>query len=164
MAKTITLPKELEFEELTAEEKYRRAVPGYMRRLCTLYEAMYERFGEDGLDLIREVSREYGSSIGRNLKKKGDLKGVAQVGRYLLRVFDMVSDDWSVSEFSEDRLVISVSRCPYPFTVDKICEAHTCMERALVETLDENLDYRIGRSIPKGDPCCEHILSRRMDT
>ena len=164
MAKTMTLPRELEFEELTVEEKYRRAVPGYMRRLCALYEAMYERFGEDGLDLIREVSREYGSSIGRNVKNKGDLKGVAQVGRYLLRVFDMVSDDWSVTEFSEDRLVISVSRCPYPFTVDKICEAHTCMEGALVDTLDESLDYRIGRSIPKGDPCCEHILCRRNDT
>jgi hypothetical protein len=158
------LPRELEFERLTVEEKYRRAVPGYMRRLCRLYEAMYERFGEDGLDLIREVSTEYGRAIGKNVKKRKDLKGLAPVGRYLLKVFDMVSNDWSVSEFSEERLVISVSRCPYPFTVDKICEAHTCMERALVEMLDEDLDYRIGRSIPKGDPCCEHILCRKTDT
>jgi hypothetical protein len=157
------LPGELEFERLTTEEKYHRAVPGYMRRLCSLYEAMYEKFGEDGLDLIREVSTEYGMAIGRNVRKKGDLKGLASVGRYLLKVFDMVSDDWSVSEFSEDRLVISVARCPYPFTVAKVCEAHTCMEKALVGTLDETLEYRIGRSIPKGDPCCEHILCRKTD-
>jgi len=158
------LPKELEFEKLTVEEKYHRAVPGYMKRLCSLYEAIYERFGDDGLDLIREVSRRFGGSIGMNVRKKRDLKGVAQVGKYLLQVFDMVSDDWSVREFSENRLVITVSRCPYPFTVDKVCEAHTCMEQALVETLDKNLEYRIGRSIPKGDPCCAHILCLKRDT
>jgi hypothetical protein len=163
MAKPMTLPKELEFQRPTVEEKYYRAVNGYMRRLCAVYESIYEKFGEDGLDLIREVSREYGESIGRNVKKKGELKGVAQVGRYLLRVFDMVSDDWSVPEFSEDRLVISVSRCPYPFRMAEICEAHTNMERALVETLDEDLDYRIGRSIPKGDAFCEHILCRKAN-
>ena len=152
------LPQELEFERLTYEEKYHRAVPGYMKRLCSLYDAMVERFGDGGIDLIREVRTEFGCSIGMNVRKKGELKGVAQVGKYLLRVFDMVSDDWSVCEFSENRLVITVSRCPYPFSNEKVCEAHTCMEKALVRTLDENLEYRIGRSIPKGDPCCEHIL------
>lgn len=155
------LPKELEFERLTIEQKYYRAVPGYMKRLCGLYEAIYERFGEDGLDLIRDVSGRFGTSIGMNVIKKRDLKGVAQVGKYLLKVFDMISNDWKVSEFSENRLVIIVSRCPYPFTIDEVCQAHTCMEQALVATLDKNLEYRIGRSIPKGDPYCEHILCAR---
>jgi hypothetical protein len=35
------------------------------------------------------------------------------------------------------------------------------MERALVQTLDDTLDYEVGRSIPQGDPFCEHILSVR---
>jgi hypothetical protein len=154
----MNLPKELEFERLSIEKKYHRAVPGYMRRLRDLYEAIYKRFGEDGLDLIREVSRQYGTGIGNNVRKKHELKGVAQVGRYLLRVFDMISDDWWVAEFSPDRLVIAVSRCPYPFTSDKVCEAHTTMEQSLIAALDKNLEYRIGRSIPKGDAYCEHIL------
>jgi hypothetical protein len=159
----VKLPDELSFERLTPEAKYARAVPGYMKRLRDLYEAIHERFGEQGLELIRDVSRDYGVRIGRNVKRRGELKGVAQVGRYLLKVFDMVSDDWIVAEFSEERLVVTVSRCPYPFTSDAVCRAHTCMEQALVETLDESLEYRIGRSIPQGDPCCEHILSRRAD-
>jgi hypothetical protein len=155
------LPAELEFERPSFEEKYRRAVSGYMKRICDLYEAVADRFGEEGLDLIREVSRDYGTRIANNLRKKGERKGVAAVGKYLLKVFDMVSDDWKVEEFSPDRLVISVSRCPYPFSRDEICRAHTCMEQALVTTLDDSLDYRVGRSIPQGDPCCEHILTRR---
>jgi hypothetical protein len=155
------LPPELEFERLNYEQKYHRAVPGYMRRIAALYEAIHARFGDEGLELIREVSRDYGSRIGANAKKRGELKGVAAVGRYLLKVFDMVSDDCAVGEFSEDRLVITVRRCPYEFSTDAICRAHTCMEQALVETLDDSLDYRVGRSIPAGDPICEHVLTRK---
>ena len=155
------LPKELAFESLSFEEKYHRAVPGYMKRLRDLYEALYDRFGEEGLDLIRNVSREYGARIGANVRKKGELKGVAGVGKYLLKVFDMVSGEWEIAEYSPDRLVIRVQRCPYPFTRDEVCRAHTCMEQALVSTLDEELEHRIGRSIPRGDPFCEHILCRK---
>jgi len=155
------LPEALQFERLSWEQKYRKAVQGYMRRLCSLYEAIYERFGEEGLELIRTVSRDFGTRVGQNARKKGEMKGVAQVGRYLLKVFDAVSDDWSVQEFSEDRLVIAVSRCPYPFKVEEICKAHTCMEQALVAALDPELDYRIGKSIPAGDAYCEHILTRK---
>ena len=157
----MNLPEALKFDRLSFEEKYHRAVPGYMKRLRDLYEAIHERFGEEGLELIREVSREYGTRIAGNLNKKGGLKGVAQVGRYLLKVFDMVSDDWEITEFSDDRLVISVCRCPYPFRSDAVCLAHTCMEQSLVAGLDDSLEYRIGRSIPKGDPRCDHILTRK---
>jgi hypothetical protein len=157
----MNLPKELDFERLSYEDKYHRAVPGYMKRIGELYEAIYERFGEEGLDLIREVSGRFGTTVASNVKKKGQVKGLNEVGRYLLKVFDMVSDDWEVKEFSNNRLIIKVSRCPYPFARDEICRAHTSMETALVAELDETLDYRIGRSIPQGDPFCEHILCKK---
>lgn len=157
----MNLPEPLAFERLSLEEKYKKAVPGYMRRIRDLYEAIHDRFGEEGLELIRTVSRTYGTRIAENVKKKGALKGIVPVGRYLLKVFDMVSDDWEVFEFTEDRLVIGVHRCPYPFRRDAVCRAHTCMEQALVKGLDDTLDYRIGRSIPQGDAFCEHILTKR---
>jgi len=158
---SVSLPPELEFDRPNGEEKYGRAVPGYMKRICRLYEAIQDRFGEEGLELIREVSREYGERIAANVNRKGGLRGVTGVGRYLLKVFDMVSDDWRVAEFTPERLVIAVDRCPYPFTRDEICRAHTCMEQALVRGLDDSLEYRVGCSIPQGDPVCEHILTVR---
>lgn len=161
MGKDMDLPDDLDFERLSIEEKFDRAVPGYMKRLRDLYEAIYERFGEEGLALIRDVSASYGKRIGRNVNKKGGLKGVAEVGRYLLRVFDMITYGWEVTEYTGDRLVISVSHCPYPFESDAVCKAHTCMEQALVSTLDDTLEYGIARSIPAGDPCCEHVLAVR---
>lgn len=155
------LPTELEFERLSAEEKLHKAVRGYMKRIRGLYSAVYDRFGEAGLELIRDVSSNYGAEIGSNINSKGGLKGVAAVGRYLLRVFDIVGGDWEVTEFSEDRLIIAVRRCPFPIENAEICRAHTCMEESLVKTLDETLQYRIGCSIPSGDSHCEHILERR---
>lgn len=155
------LPVELSFNRMSFEEKYHRAVPGYMRRLRDIYEAVYLRFGDAGLDLIRDVSATYGTEIANNVTKRGEIKGLAGVGKYLLKVFDMVSDDWEVREFTDDRLVITVHRCPYPFSRDEICRAHTCMEQSLVNSLDENLEYRIGCSIPQGDPFCEHILTTK---
>jgi hypothetical protein len=158
---TMHIPHELAFERLGYEEKYHRAVRGYMKRLADLYLAIHDRFGEEGLQLIREVSAEYGRRVALNVKKKGEIKGVPAVGKYLIKIFDMVSDDWEIMEFSKDRLVIGVSRCPYPFTDDRICRAHTRMEEALVAELDDGLEYGIGRSIPQGDQYCEHILCER---
>jgi hypothetical protein len=154
------LPPELRFDRPSEAEKYRRAVPGYMKRIRDLYEAVQDRFGEEGLALIREVSRSYGASIAANVNKKGGLRGIPAVGRYLLKVFDMVGGEWEVTEYTDDRLVIAVSRCPYPFTRPEICAAHTCMEQALVKGLDPSLTYRIGRCIPRGDAVCEHVLER----
>ena len=155
------LPPELEFDRPSVEEQYRRAVPGYMRRIRDIYYAVHDRFGEEGLQLIRDVSREYGERIANNVKRERKLRGVAEVGRYLLRVFDMVSDDWEIQELTEDRLVIAVHRCPYPFDREEVCRAHTCMEKALVSTLDPSLEHRVGRSIPGGDAYCEHIVCRK---
>ena len=155
------LPKELLFEPLRPEDKLQKAVPGYMKRIRGLYDALCERFGEAGLDLIRDVSRDYGTQIGTNINKKGGLKGVAAVGGYLLKVFDIVSNDWEVKEFSEDRLVIAVHQCPFGFENVEMCQAHVCMEEMLVATLDQDLEHNIGQSIPGGDACCEHILSKK---
>jgi hypothetical protein len=160
-ADIMDLPKELEFKQLSIEDKYHRALPGYMKRIRDIYKAVHERFGEEGLDLIRDVSTAYGTQIAMNVKKKRELKGVAEVGRYLLKVFDMVSSDWEIQEFSEERLVIRVDRCPYPLESEAVCKAHTNMEKALVSTLDDTLEHRIGCCIPAGDPVCEHILARK---
>jgi hypothetical protein len=157
---TVPVPA-LDFGRLTDGEKYHRAVPGYMRRIGMLYEALYERFGDEGLALIRDVSTEYGARIGENVQKRRPLRGVADVGRYLLKVFDMVTPDWRIEEFTQDRLVIGVERCPYGFAHDEVCQAHTCMEQALVAALDPKLEYSVDRSIPRGDQQCEHLLESR---
>jgi len=155
------LVKKLGFERIPPEKKYYSAVPGLLNRIKNLYENICDIYGDDGLELIRKNSKEYGLQIGKRINSKGEVKGIRDVGCFILKVFDNVAENWEVTHFDDDRLVIEVPRCPYTFESEALCKAHIQMEKSLIETLDDSLDYRVGKSIPAGDRVCEHILLRK---
>jgi hypothetical protein len=145
----------------TLEQVYRSAVSGLYGRLRGNYDFLYRRFGKDGLKLIEEMSHEYGMSVAQRAKARMANNDLASVAEYLLRIFDTVArgrDMITTTEKSSDRVVIKVNRCPLDFDIPEMCQAHTTMEKTVVEQLNPNLIYRIGQSIPTGDCCCEHIL------
>ena len=148
-------------ETRTLEQVYRSAVRGLYARIKSNYDFIYRRFGDDGITLIADMSREYGLSIAdraRNRLKNNDLESVAN---YLLRIFTTVGHDSNLIhqvEQSRTRVVIRASRCPLNFDKPEMCQAHTTMEKTVVEELNPDLIYRIGKSIPAGDAYCEHII------
>lgn len=155
----IKIPPGVDFRQIPIEEKYRSATAGLLQRIHTIYKGIYKKFGQEGLDLIREVSETYGKEIAQRGKKRvkpGDLKSSAL---FLIRVFEMINCEGEVMEFSDEKVVIKLFRCPYPFEDPKLCEAHTTMEKALIESLDKNLSYHIEESIPSGGRFCEHVVS-----
>ena len=157
----IELPEGIEIEKVSVDKKYKSVTSGLTRRIKILYEAIFNKYGEDGLELIREVSSQYGEEIARRAKtriEKGDLKSVAL---YVIRVFNTLRGQGKVVEFSHQRVVIRVWECPYGWETPEICRAHTQMEKALVELLGESLRYRISRSIPRGDAYCDHVIEIR---
>jgi hypothetical protein len=145
----------------TMEQVYRSAVSGLYARLRSNYDFLYRKFGEEGLKLIEDMSREYGITVAERAKsrlKKNDLESVAG---YLIRIFDTVArgrDLISTVEENPDRIIIRVNRCPLDFHNPGMCLAHTTMEQTVVEKLNPNLTYKIGKSIPAGDKFCEHII------
>ncbi|HTY63463.1 MAG TPA: hypothetical protein VMG30_14535 [Acidobacteriota bacterium] len=145
----------------TLEQVYRSAVSGLYARLRSNYDFLYRKFGKDGLKLIEEMSREYGRSVAQRAKAKLPTRDLPSIAGYLLRIFDTVARGQnltSAAEVSEDRVVIKVKRCPLNFDDPEMCRAHTTMEQTLVEELNPDLTYRIGKSVPSGDVCCEHII------
>ena len=52
-----------ENDERTLEQLYRSAVSGLYARLKSNYDFLYRRFGDEGIKLIADMSREYGLSI-----------------------------------------------------------------------------------------------------
>ena len=152
-------------DERTLEEVYRSAVSGLYARLRSNYDFIYRIFGDDGIKLIADMSHEYGLSIaarGRNRLKNNDLTSVA---KYLLRIFDTVSRGKNgfteLVKVDDFRVVIKASECPLHFKNSQMCLAHTTMEKTVVEELNPDLTYRIGKSIPAGDSYCEHIIEIR---
>jgi hypothetical protein len=151
-----------ENDERTLEQVYHSAVSGLYARIRSNYDFLYKRFGDDGLKLIAEMSREYGLSIASRAKLRLKDNSIDSVAAYLIRIFDTVGRgrDGFITpvQTTDKRVVITVARCPLNFDLPAMCQAHTTMEKTVVETLNPALTYRIGKSIPAGDSVCEHIL------
>jgi hypothetical protein len=148
-------------DQRSLEEVYRSAVSGLYARLRNNYDFLYRRFGNEGLKLIAEMSREYGLTVAKRAKARLSHNGLDSVGQYLLRIFDTVARGRgiiSTAERDSNRIVIKVDRCPLDFDSPEMCLAHTTMEKTVVEELNPELVYRIGKSIPAGDSFCEHII------
>ena len=138
---------------------YRGVLRGLMTRIKDMYEAIYDRYGEEGLELIRQAGGSYGSRTASRVRHGDDPWDIQRVGLYLIKVFNNMRSDGEVMEFTEKRVAIMVPRCPYPFENPEICAAHTSMERALVKGLNPALEYYIEKSVPAGDPYCLHVLT-----
>ena len=154
----IVLPPGIRLDLLAIEERYDSAVRGLMKRINSLYTAIVDRFGEDGLDLIREVSTQQGRKIARSMKERGQPTDIKSVGLFLVKVFENVRGGGEVTEFNDQRVAIKIYECPYPFERPEICEAHTTMEEELVKGLNPELDYVIEQCIPRGDKYCLHVV------
>lgn len=152
-------------DERTIEQLYRSAVSGLYARLKSNYDFLYRKFGDEGIELIAEMSREYGLSIAARARKRIKNNDLDYVAAYLLRIFNTVSrgkkDFTELVKVDDSRVVIKANECPLHFTNPRMCLAHTAMEKTIVEELNPDLIYRIGRSIPAGDSFCEHIIEIR---
>ena len=145
----------------TLEQVYRSAVKGLYARITSYYDYLYNRFGDEGLEMITEMSREYGLSIVPRAKKALDNNDIRSVADYLVRIFETVA--WNTGTIhldiiSSDKFIIRMDDCPLHFEKPEMCLAHTTMEKTVAEGLNPSLTYTIGRSIPAGDAYCEHIL------
>lgn len=149
-------------DERTLEQVYRSAVSGLYARLRSNYDFIYRKFGDDGINLIADMSREYGLSVAARAKEKLENNDLASVANYLLRIFNTVgrgkNDFIQLMEISNVKVVIKANKCPLHFDIPAMCLAHTTMEKTIVEELNPRLVYRIGKSIPAGDSYCEHII------
>lgn len=154
----IKLPKGVHVEQIPIDVMYRGVLHGLLTRIKILYETIYNRYGNDGLDLIREVSEKCGHDIAKRVRGNAEPWDIKKVGLFLIKVFNNMRAEGEVTEFGKNRISIMVPKCPYPFEDCEICAAHTAMERALVKGLNSELDYSIEKSIPAGDSFCLHVL------
>jgi len=152
-------------DERTIEQLYRSAVSGLYARLRSNYDFIFRKFGDEGIKLIADMSREYGLSIAARARAKLKSNDIDSVANYLLRIFSTVSrgksDFTELVKVDDSRVVIKASECPLHFDNPQMCLAHTTMEKTVVEELNPDLIYRIGKSIPAGDAYCEHIIEIR---
>ena len=134
-------------DERTLEQVYHSAVSGLYARLRSNYDFIYQKFGDDGIKLIADMSQYYGLSIAQRARERLEDNDLISVANYLLRIFDTVNRRKgyeSQVEWSDNRVVIRAERCILRFDMPEMCQAHTTLEKTVVEELNPNLRYRIG--------------------
>ena len=149
--------------ERTLEQVYHSAVSGLYARLKNNYDYLYDKFGDEGLEMITEMSWQYGLNIAQRARKSLTGNDIDAVAGYLMRIFETVywgKDETLLIRESPERIIIKVEDCPLHFKNPEMCLAHTTMEKTVVEELNPGLTYRIGKSIPAGDDFCEHIVEK----
>ena len=149
-------------DERTLEQVYRSAVKGLYARLRNNYDFIYRKCGDDGIKMIADMSREYGLTIAERARQRLINQDIDSVAEYVLRIFNTYN--WGKNGFSklekvnDNKIIIKAAECPLHFDNPKMCLAHTGLEKTLIEELNPELNYRIGKSIPAGDSYCEHII------
>ncbi|MBN1366906.1 MAG: hypothetical protein JW967_03160 [Dehalococcoidales bacterium] len=149
-------------DDRNLESTYHSAVSGLYARIRSYYDYLTRKYGDEGITMISEMSREYGTSIAARAKKKLDNNDIISIAQYLIRIFNTVGWGRNLTELIEsgpDKIVIKANECPLHFDNPAMCVAHTTMEKTVVETLNPELTYIIGKSIPAGDKFCEHIIT-----
>jgi hypothetical protein len=157
----IKLPDHVDTDRTPVEEKYRKGVPILLQQIRRFYEALAEKHGQRGLDHIRLVSSEYGGELLNFARKRVKENDVESIGLYVVRIFNNIDVDGELVEFGPDRVTVRCSECPYPFTNPEVCEAHTTMEEVIVQGLGDDIEYVVEKSIPRGDPHCDHVIRRK---
>ncbi|MCK4547625.1 MAG: hypothetical protein KAW17_09310 [Candidatus Eisenbacteria sp.] len=155
------LPDDQSIEPTPVKEKYHKGVPILLQQIRRFYEALAEKHGRQGLDHIRRVSAGYGGELLDRARKRVKHNDIESIGLYVVRIFNNIDVDGELVEFGPDRVTIRCNQCPYPFANPDVCEAHTTMERVIVEGLGDNVEYAVERSIPRGDQYCDHVVRRR---
>jgi len=143
------------------EQTYRSAVSGLYSRLRSNYDFLYRKYGDEGISLIAEMSRDYGLIIAQRAKTTLQSNDITSVVKYLKRIFNTVGWGRNLTELVEispSKVIIKANECPLHFNNPAMCLAHTKMEKTVVEELNPDLVYYIGKSIPAGDSYCEHII------
>ncbi len=158
----LKLPPGVEYEPDPIDVRYRRNLRGLLTRFKKLYDAIYERYGEDGLDLIRGVSTEYGLEIAERIRERYGPMGVKEMGLFIVKVFDNMRAEGDVLECNDDRVVISVKECPYPMSYPEVCRAHITMEREMVKSINPEVEFALEKSLPGGDGECLYVIRKRV--
>jgi hypothetical protein len=151
-------------DDRSLEQVYKSAVKGLYARISSYYEYLYRRFGDEGLEMIADMSRQYGQTIVPRARKALVKNDIDSVASYLMRIFTTVEFNTNKIHLitqSPEKIIIRVDDCPLHFKKPEMCLAHTTMEKTVVEGINPQLTYIIGKSIPAGDSYCEHILSIR---
>jgi len=150
---------------MSEEERLFKAVAGDAAIIASMARAVWDRFGEEGLEALRQqltetyrklipaVARQAGARVG-----DGGIEDWLKVETYICRLSGMDFE----TEAGPDRGVLRVTRCPmegqyrriYPDCCPKVFIG---IERGIAGAINPRMQVRGVRYLPRGEGACEIV-------
>jgi len=129
-------------------------------KLCV---ALYEKAGEEGLEVIREIYSEYGYKVGLGLKEKWNPRDFFEASKQFEKMTNE-ADLPSKVEVKGNEAHWTAYRCPFNLknTYRKVCEAAMAMDREIFRALlgleKGRVEIEIRKTVAAGDEFCFGIV------
>ena len=148
-------------QQWSLERKYKSA-----SRTSTVYRralehAFYERFGDEAIEIIRDVYDGMAEGTLDGMKTFGIEGNDAKSFAYFIKAANEIPFNTYVEivEASPKRAVVRWLKCAPPAeTNPKFCYAHLAFEKRAVKMLNPKLEVEMPKCIACGDPYCEEII------
>jgi predicted hydrocarbon binding protein len=121
--------------------------------------ALYEKFGDEVLPVLRKIYFDFGYEIGLGLKEKWQPKNHAEAARAFIEMTN--ANGYPSSVVIEDGVArFEGHACPFELqnTYRPVCEALMAMDdgifAALLDLEESPLEGRIEQCLAAGDECC----------
>ncbi|MFX1388513.1 MAG: L-2-amino-thiazoline-4-carboxylic acid hydrolase [Promethearchaeota archaeon] len=128
-----------------------------------LIKAIYEKFGDEALPIIKDVCKKQGKSLGLKIKKKVSNNNLSTVAQAFAKSFDQ--NFVEVVSISDKKFQIRGTRCPFGLenTSRELCEAVMVIDHEYFrEAVKGDVKLKIVKTIAAGDSYCDTIYE--LDT
>ncbi len=147
------------------KEKALRAIHGFTCLSASAMKALYERYGEEALDIISEVNFNYGLANVTGLAKRLGVRmgdGTPEDWIKMARVLCDMSLMDIETESTADRAVCRIKSCPvaeaYKTIFPEACRKTVIgIERGIVAAINPNLEVHADCLIPEGAATCDIV-------
>jgi Zn-dependent membrane protease YugP len=121
-----------------------------------LIKAIYERFGKEAIDIIRDVCGRQGHALGLKVKNKVSDTKLSTVAQAFADSYD--PNDVKVITISDETFRIQGNKCPFGLenTSRELCEAVMEIDHKYFRTaVNDNITLTIHQTLAAGDSRCD---------
>jgi len=123
-----------------------------------LIKAVYKKYGEEVLSIIKNVCRKQGKSLGHKVKRKLPNNNLTTVAKAFSKNFDQ--NFVKIISISDQKFQIHGTKCPFRLenTSRELCEAVMAIDHEYFrEAVSDNIQLKILKTVAAGDPYCDII-------
>ena len=155
-----------------SEEKVAYALDLYTLLYSTAVRVLKEKFGNKAIFSLKEELFERGKELAKQeIERLGikemNARGYHRIVEEALKAFNI---KYEVVELSDERYILRIYDCPHGIRFKRlnappeVCDALLELDRAIVQTLNPNLEFKLTKHILRGDEFCEYQVMPRKGT